>query len=244
MDREDGKDLRVQAHSLRRTLLRRASFGRSPGGRSRLRLILLLLVVIPGGLLLGAPRLRGVLRERVEVLRDAYLAGGAGIRPLRAQVGENTQPIPPEYLKPAPPIFPSTGIQALAGPTYSTGGGYPSETWIIRNETGSPTPSAGVLQESPSGSSVEPEYRQGALEREAYNLLLQGNKTLDGLVKGEVAELHFKHWSAAMVAEGKYLVRVVFTRDSEPTERAYIWSVDLAAKDVIALSAYARSISR
>lgn len=240
---EDGKDLKTQADSLRRKLVHRARAARPRANVRPYYLALLLFVVLAGGLLLGVPGMRKTLAERLDTLREAHSAGETGISPLHARIGENTQPLPEEYRKPAPPVWRQAGVYMLGGRTYSAGGRIEGESPGVATEPGGSTPPAGMFESEASPSAAEPKFKQGAMELAAYNLLLQTHNTIESMVKGEVTGLRFKSWAAAGVEEQKYLVRITFTRDSETTDRDYIWSVNLATKDIAALSAYARSIS-
>ncbi len=89
-----------------------------------------------------------------------------------------------------------------------------------------------------------PVYLTGALEKEAYDLLLKSNQTLSGMVNGSDPTQRFKSWGAAKRGDGSFWVRVIFTKSPALGEVEYIWQVKLESKEVIPLSFNARSLPR
>jgi hypothetical protein len=145
---------------------------------------------------------------------------------------------------------PGTGTEPLAAaprPVRSSGGAAGSAP---RSEKGEPSliirssaaaEPAGLPSADAGG---EPQYRKGKSEQEAYDLLVNANQTLAGMIKGGDSALKFQDWSAANMGENSFYVMVTFAQAADNVLRKYIWSVKVATKEVIPLSAYAMSISK
>jgi hypothetical protein len=78
------------------------------------------------------------------------------------------------------------------------------------------------------------------VEQEAYDLLLQVNSTVAGLVRGADPAMRFMNWAAAKMEEDLYYVRLTFMRNGG--EALYIWQVRLLSKQVVPLNFNARSL--
>jgi uncharacterized protein YjeT (DUF2065 family) len=235
---ETPRDLVAQAQSLRH----RDGSGRgqeSEGSRrlfGRIYLALLLFVVLAGLPMLAVPSLRHRLASRVRTLREAALSGGRAVQPAMAMVGENTEPFPKEYEIPltiwAKPPAPYTIRMPVFRSAPASAGA---------EETGDPSGSPGS-EETGAGEAV-PEFRQGAVEKQAYDLLLASSETLAGMVQGRDQALRFVRWSAARREGDTYWVDLTFATVPNNSEARFIFQVDLASKKVIPLSALARSLA-
>jgi len=210
---------------------------------------LLLFVVIAGLPIIGVPSLRSRLSTRVLALKAA-MAGEK--KPTSLQVGANQQPFPAEYEKPAPqlpkfpelPQKPETALTIPAAPaTRPRAGSFRTRIETIPQAASVSTESEGRTDEEPAASK-EPElkYQRGKAEQEAYDLLLQSNKTVAGMVQGSDPSVKCKSWDAANRGEDVYWVRLKFQTEGNP-DADYIWVVKLQSKEVTPLSHEARSIS-
>jgi len=212
----------------------------------------LLLFVVAGGLLVAAvPALRGRLVSRVRALRAA-VAEDAG--PAMVRLGEEQEPIPAEYERLEPQAaqilrsLPDAVLQAPR-PDYAPARA-PLRTAprLTRGKAETAEAETGAAEEPPAeaepsaDSESGPEYRQGAVEKEAYDLLLQSIPAAAQLVQGSEASLQFLSWDAAGRGEDLYWVRLKFRRDgAQDTE--YIWQVRLQSRQVTPLNFNARGIS-
>jgi hypothetical protein len=170
------------------------------------------------------------------------------------QVGQNQEPLPPEFQRPAAAAIPV--LPALPSPAkvHSTEqGGYvpgnhalhPSSLSESRKAMAS---AAGKGEESAEeaapGSTAaddEPKYKQGAAERQAYDLLIASNATVAEIAKGNNPSLKFKSWDAARRGDEVIWVRLKLQAAGQ-AEAEYIWQVKLEAKQVSPLNYNARSI--
>jgi hypothetical protein len=220
--------------------------------RNRIYTGLLLFVVLIGLPIVSVPYLRNRLSTRVLVLKAA-MAGE--IKPIVAQVGANKEPFPAEYERPEQPV-----LQALKLPppnkVFSMEPGGSVRPPAISNRAASKAPKSEILpppsqnEEPPSQVEASSEgseesglkYQQGEKEQDAYDLLLQSNSTVAGMVHGSNPSLHYKSWDAAYRGDDIYWVRLKFQSDSNP-DMEYIWQVKLGSKEITPLSFYARSIS-
>jgi hypothetical protein len=229
--------------------------------RYRFYMCLLVFVVAAGLPIVSVPALRHRLSNRVQMLREA-MAGGK-IRPVEVKVGENKEPFPADYArKAAPPNYPKlppyfAATQGLSGPIVSsTPIPAPAQARSRRSiripkisaEPESQPAAADASQASATAQAGatdqdQPAYRQGPMEKEAYDLLLKSNATVAGMVQGSNPSLRMKSWDALKRDEDTYYVRLTFTSLPANTETEYIWQVKLLAKQVTPLSYAARALS-
>ena len=215
--------------------------------------MLLLIFVVGIGLpLIALPPLRLRLSSRVEALREAY--GGRMRAVVLAKVGENQEPFPAEYALPEPPLsqypqIPAASHEPAEPPAVSAG----PAVRILRIPAPAPEPAAPVQPdrvesapaEEPTASEADqPLYRQGVVEREAYDLLLKLNATMDRLVQGGDPSLKYESWDALKRTETIYWVRVGFSSVADQSRIGYIWQVDLQTKQIAPLSFNARALAK
>jgi hypothetical protein len=242
--------------------------------RHRIYLGILVFVVVAGLPMIGIPSLRYRLRTRVQGLRAAYAGEPAVQAPAFASVGENREPFPRAYERPQPlPAYLPRIEPPAARPPLGIilgGGDSPSSIGAGEPQSASRRPSrasvAGGKADSPAGKSEpklvlpasatatseppaadpgsEPQFRKGKVEQEAYDLLVNVNQTLAGMVKGNDPTLKFQDWSAAAMGENSFYVMVTFMQAADNVVRKYIWNVKVATKEVIPISFYAMSISK
>jgi hypothetical protein len=243
MDSDHGpvEDLKSQAAGFRATPL---SFDRRwerfDRFRYRFYLALLVFVVIVGLPIVGIPSLRHRLADRVQELRIAAATDASRPAPLMARVGENQGPLPKEY---EIPVLPR---QPLFVPDRVYGSGGTVRPSVVEPPSGAQRVTSGQPEDSeqPTATDSEPVYRQGALEQEAYDLVLKSNASVAGMVQGKDPAFRFKAWSAAKTDDDVYLVRVVFTQSADNAEVPYIWQVKMTSKQVSPLNYYARSLPK
>jgi len=217
---------------------------------------LLIFVVIAGMPIIAVPSLRMRLRTRTQVLRAAAL-GEAPVQPsITATVGANREPFPKEYFQAAarPSYLPKLETPPRASFRITVGGDEPPATMTVGDpgasaKTRAQTADAGQAgaadaRPSAGASGGESQYRKGTTEQEAYDLLLGANQILAGMLKGSDPALKYQDWGAAHMGQDSYYVMVSFVQISDNTVRKYIWNVKLATKEVVALSSYAREISK
>jgi hypothetical protein len=240
MDPDEGSiaDLKEQAAGLRSVpSVYAEKWSRFERFRYRLYLGLLIFVVVVGLPILGIPSLRHRLVERVQVLKDAIGHDGRP-DPLMARIGENRDPFPKEYEIPVLKRQGPPGVIYMADRAYSPGYTGPS--------TAAPESAAQVPETAAdpgtADADAEPEFRQGPMEKQAYDLLLQSKERVAGMVQGKDAALRFKDWSAARIEEDLFYVRVTFIQASDKAEVPYIWQVRLESKQVTPLNYHARSV--
>lgn len=154
--------------------------------RRRIYTWLLLFVVIVGLPIVTVPPLRDRLSARVQILKIA-LAGG--IEPITLKVGENLEPFPKEYQKPLPQlphppqlpplerIFTASSSHAPQAPSARPQSSPSVAHKVMKITIPQPSPTSPSAAEQPTEqaaapTSAEPQYRQGKIEQEAYDLLL------------------------------------------------------------------------
>ena len=212
---------------------------------------LLLLVILVGVPMLAVPPLRHRLLVRIQVLREASSSSGGAMAV--AKIGENPIPFPQEYVRKVEPVQP---VLQLPGVVYPSNRTYsplvtsppPMEA---RKAASRPRVEPKLIDEPRTGqepaqqaeeapASDEPEFRQGRIEQEAYDVLLQANATVAGLVRGADPGMQFKNWAAARIEEDLYYVRLNFVR--KDGEVPFIWQVKLLSKQATPLNFNARSL--
>jgi hypothetical protein len=229
-------------------------FSRFYRGRQRIYGALLIFVLAAGLPMAVLPSLRGRLLERFGRLKAAA-AGDVG--PVSLKVGEYHEPFPAEFELPAPPA-PTPPRESVIDRVYSmTPGVYSQPAAAARKRPAAPAakpeappPAVGEISESELAPSSETEsseeaklnYQTGAMEREAYELLLQSNSTIAGMIQGSNPALRFKSWDAAARENDTYWVRIRFESEGNP-DVVYIWQVRLGTKQVTPLSYNARTLS-
>lgn len=229
--------------------------------RDRFYLAVLLFVVVAGLPMVAAPPLRQRLQVRAVALHQAWAGEPVPPAPALARAGENTGPLPKEYARPEvpPPFLPKAGA------------GLPKSPYIIRIGEGAPTPQsnatgnrpllsrpgappikvadrttppAGAQPPGQEAAAGEPQFRKGPAEQEAYDFLVESNKTLSGMIQGGDPALTFKDWSAAAMENDAYYVMVEFVQKADNVARKYIWKVQVSRKQIVPMSAHAMSISK
>jgi hypothetical protein len=228
---------------------------------------LLIFVVVIGLPIVGIPSLRERLSQRV--LAFKLVMSDNSIVPVTVKVGENRQPFPAEYERPAPilpspPKLPSLdriftlernnyAQPALPSPTPARAPAPVSpaspRASAGRNEPVAPDrPELSVTkEESPedlqdSAGIDVPKYKKGQIEQNAYDMLLKAFPAVAKMVEGSNPELHFKSWDAAGRGDDVYWVRLKF-QSKESSEIEYIWIVKLQSNQVEPFNYNAREIS-
>ena len=230
-----------------------AGFSRFYKGRQRIYGALLIFVLAAGLPMAALPSLRGRLLERFEKLKAAA-AGDVG--PLSLNVGEYHEPFPAEFEKPAPP--PSPPQESVIDKVYSMAPGVYSRPPAAAGKRPAPqiakpaapppatveitTPALPAASEAEPSGEAKLNYQTGTIEREAYELVLNSNSTIAGMVQGSNPALRFKSWDAAARGNDTYWVRIRFQSEGNP-DVDYIWQVKLGAKQVTPLSYNARTLS-
>ncbi len=222
-------------------------------------------IVGTGLLVTGVPSVRHRFTARLNQLRDAA-RGYTGPPTVEAQVGQNPEPFPAQYEKPivipqkpsVPLITFNQGVPQIV-PQQSQSAAKPRElsqpkarrtlripTTVSGREEAEPTAQTTQPAQQPAetDANLEPDFRQGEVEREAYNLVLQKYMTVSGMVTGNNPALQFRNWGAAKREEDTYWVRLVFLQASDKTEVSYIWEVKVGAKQVTPLNYNARSLPK
>jgi hypothetical protein len=221
--------------------------------RSRFYTGLLIFVVVIGLPIVSVPHLRNRLSARIMMLKTA-VAGN--VTPAVAQVGANQEPFPSEYEKPGPPVREAFKLPPAARVIPQTPGVY-----IPSSADSAKTPAPGALNlemsRQPTGDEESmaqnevlpdkaqesgPQYQQGEIEQEAYDLLLDSNPKIAEMVRGSNPSLIFDSWDALHRGSDVYWVRVQF-RLKDNSVREYIWEVKLDSKEIMPLSYYARAVS-
>lgn len=207
--------------------------------------------------MVGVPSLRLRLRTRVDALRGAALGEPAAQAPASSRIGENHDPFPHEYEHPqARPSYLPKIIMPPRPPVQFAVGGEETNPPVREVTTrpakgkGAPKPdsppsevTAGTGQPA-AGAGADSQYRKGKSEQEAYDILVNSNQTLAGMIKGSDPALKFQDWAAANMGQDSYYVSVTFLQASDNVVRKYIWNVKVMTKEVVPLSAYAREISK
>ncbi len=231
---------------------------RRPHYHSKTYLGLLIFVVCVGLPIVGVPAARQRLTTRIGALKAAIRGELPPAALALARVGDNHEPFPREYehpqvkpailakleamqKKPQVIVMDQGDAPAAARPpvkiTYGARG--------TGTDTGKPDAQAAAAGETVQVATPgEPNYQKGKNEQEAYDILVNSNQTLAGMIKGSDPSLKFQDWSAANMGENNYYVMVTFLQASDKVARKYIWSVKISSKEVTPLSSYAMSISK
>jgi hypothetical protein len=236
--------------------------------RSRFYFGVVVFIVVVGLPLIVLPSLRHRLGGRLYALRQAASGSSGRDSTVIAQVGQNPEPFPAQYerpivtpAKPALPmiLFPQTTPQGTAqgAPAPRASSPAPTLTTSPRRrslkipttvpgqaESEAAAPTVPAQQEAQADRSLEPDFRQGEMEKEAYGFLLQWNPNVDQMVRGGNPSLQFKNWSAAKREEDTYWVRLLFQNATDKTEVAYIWEVKISTKQVTPLNYNARLLPK
>jgi hypothetical protein len=202
---------------------------------------LLVFVVAVGLPIVGVPSLRERLRSRVQGLRAAATAPAVASQPSTAVVGENQQPYPAEYFKATAPQPEWARVLASSSQPFQVRQVQPQAT---SEPPANPAVVQDAQQQAAKQEGQEPEYRQGAAEQQAYELVIQSSQPLAAMVNGSDSKLRFKGWAAAKTEEEAMLVRLTFVYVPDGSEREYIWRVKPSSKQVAPLNFYARSIPK
>jgi hypothetical protein len=227
-----------------------AGFSKFYSTRRRVYGILLLFVIVVGLPLAAVPKLRNRLVTRAQVLGDAFAGKQA---PALIQVGESHEPFPAEFERPAPPVPQVIHIPQHAEVHSTAEGGYvprggeihpPSRAGIPEALQPSSSQGEGLseqaetgLEEAPAG----PKYKQGAVEKDAYDLVVQSDPAIAEIAKGNNPSLKFKSWDAAGRGDDVYWVRLILQTQTEP-DAEFIWQVNLQSKQVMPLNYNAHTI--
>jgi len=214
---------------------------------------LLLAFVIAAGIpMVSVPSLRHRLVTRVHGLKAAVFGE---TRPVMVQAGENQEPFPAEYERPLPPSV-SRPFKFPAAPIVHER--MPKEETPLREAPRRTLRIPSVAETSPTDDEAEasaegmepapreetgnqPNYRQGTMEKAAYDLLLQSNPVLAGLARGENRDLQFVSWDAAGRGDDVFWVRLKFRQEGKQ-EAEYIWQVRLESKSIAPLNYNARTL--
>ena len=192
------------------------------------------------------PSLRQRLQERSMVLRENLSGDSGKPKAVLAQVGENPAPFPEEYervVQPIPQLPPQLFTQNRvyrpmpAEPAPRRGAQAPART-----AKGTEPAEEAAAQDSGSAAQAEPEFQQGKVEQEAYDILIQTNSVAAGLTRSGNASAKFSGWAAARIDEDTYLVRITLVKDG--ADVPYIWQVRLATKQTAPLNFNARSLPK
>ncbi len=217
--------------------------------RQRVYLGILIFVVVAGLPMIAFPSLRARLHYRVQTLRAAALGEPPAPVPVYARIGEHSKPFPKEYEHPVTraSYLPPLELMKQAQPYVLQIGGGQATLPVISEGTAAPpaqVPAQAGIGQTPPGEDSEPQFRKGENEQAAYEILVNANKTLAGMIQGGDANLKFEDWSAAGMGQDSYYVMVTFIQTADNVVRKYIWDVKLESKEVRPLSAYAMSISK
>jgi hypothetical protein len=235
--------------------------------RSRFYFGVVVFIVVVGLPMIVLPSLRNRLGSRLHTLRQAA-AGSARESTVVAQVGQNPEPFPAQYqkqvattVKPALPmiVLPQAGSQGAPQVVQAPAAVSPAPvlnpprkrslklptTPPGQSEAEPAAPSAAAArQDAEPDRQLEPEFRQGEMEKEAYGILLQWNPNVDQMVRGSNATLKFKSWAAAKRDEDTYWVRILFKSAADNSEVTYIWEVKITNKQVTPLNYNARLLPK
>ncbi len=222
--------------------------------RRRLYMGLAAFVLLAGLPLAVVPQLRARLFERAAALRAA-LTG----EPVPALATVGGAPYPREFeLPPSPPEPPEAAQAASAAPPFRVAApatapedtapaGARGRPVLVPRDREQPRKAPPLIRERPGDAPPpEPEadglpYRQGEVERQAYDLVLKSNKALAAMVAGDKPGVKFRRWDAAHRGEDAYWVRVSF--DGPDGAEEYIWQVRLSLGEITPLSFNARTLS-
>lgn len=231
------------------------STGRVSGGshyHQRIYMGLLVFVVVAGVPMVGLPSLRHRLEARVETLQSAA-QGKPVAQAALAKVGENRAPFPQEYERPQwerPAVLPKFEYTPRQSFHVTAGGESKSGEEVVAPVLRKAEPKSDQANAGAAAATGEvaaksgPEYKKGKPEQDAYDILVNSNPTLAGMIKGSDPTLKFQDWSAAAMDLGSYNVSVSFLQTSDNVVRKYIFNVKIETKAIMPLSAYAREISK
>jgi hypothetical protein len=228
-----------------------------PFTRRRVYTGMLLFVVLVGGMMVMVPPLRHRLWDRIQALKSAITGD---VKPISAQVGENLEPFPEEFVLPTPqaPVeSPLPGVVYSVPLSNARSGAQAKSTAQstrrirIPGASGTASTPPVLIREGESGAPMDifpiessesgPKYQQGKIEQDAYDLVIKSNKALAEMVQGGDPSLHFKSWDVAYRGEDVYWVRVIFKSELK-SDVAYIWQVKLTIGEITPLSFNARSL--
>ena len=209
--------------------------------------LLTFVIVVGGGMLVISP-VRHRLQDRAQRLKAAF---AGDIKPIAAKVGENIEPFPEEFARPAPPaqsetaVYPGPASVRRSAPKATrhirippVSGGVGTPPVLVREDaSGAPEDNPRIIS-----SEAGPKYQQGKIERDAYDMVLKSNKVLADMVQGGNPALHFKSWDAAFRGEDIYWVRVIFQNEKKQ-DVEYIWQVAISIGEITPLSFNARALS-
>ncbi len=239
-------------------MLKKAEDDRAPAGfsrfystRRRVYGALLLFVLVAGLPMATIPKLRDRLITRAWTIKEAIAGNRA---PVLVQVGQHQELLPPEFQRPAPPPAPTLPLPPQTAKIHSNDkGGFVPRRALRRTSVETqpvPTdPAASVRAEEAAEEAEEPpatdenqlRYGQGAVERHAYELLLDANPTVAEITRGNNASYKFKSWDAASRGGDLYWVRLRIQAEGQP-EGDYIWQVRLESKQITPLNYNARTV--
>lgn len=213
---------------------------------------LLVFIVLAGASLFSLPAMRHRLYERVHALKAA-LSGET--RPVMVLAGENREKLPAEYEE-LRPLVPGQaprqpGLQVLSAESSVADAGFKKSSprkIKIPQVVSSPvqpedTEEIDDTDHGPQegGATLLPVYRQGVIEKEVYELLLNSSPTVTALVQGNDPSLKFLTWDAANRGEDIYWLRLKFeSKDKSVIE--YIWQIHLQSRKITPLNYNARSL--
>jgi hypothetical protein len=216
--------------------------------RSRFSMGLLIFAVAFGIPIIGVPKLRHRLSERVQVLRQALHS--PTVKLVTLKVGENKEAFPEEYIRsnfkpPSTPQFVS--VQLMPHPSSKTAPIISDK--VIRpgktEQHAGDMPSETQATATSDAADSAPRFQQGRIEKEAYNILLQANSTVSEMVLDKNPAFQFKSWLAAkQQEEGSYLVDLAFNKMPEKQEEHFIWQVNLLSKQITPMSYNAKTLPK
>jgi hypothetical protein len=214
--------------------------------RNLFYLALMAFILVAGLPQLLIPSLRQRLQERGAILRENLSGRADKPRAVTAQVGENPVPFPEEYervIQPLPQLPPQVFTQnRIFRPM--PGEPAPKRSGAVSTKTGSGTEDSkeATDRQDADSAQAEPEFQQGKMEQEAYDILIQTNTVAAGLIRPGNSLGKFSGWAAAKLDEDTYLVRITLVKDG--TDVPYIWQVRLGTKQNAPLNFNARSLPK
>ncbi len=213
---------------------------------------LLLFVIAVGTPISIVPSLRNRLWERTLTLKAA--AQGK-VKPVSLEVAGFEEPFPAEFEKPvttppSPVPIKKVGESRPAvpgGSAVQAPGSKVSRIWLSGGATLPPSTGTESAQSTrqtdlqTAGEDEEVKYQRGALEAEAYQILIERNSTIAGMIQNGRPPLRFKSWDAASRGDNIYWVRIKFQTE-ENAEVDYIWQVNLETRQARPLNFNARTL--
>jgi hypothetical protein len=106
------------------------------------------------------------------------------------------------------------------------------------------TPAAAGAAPTDAPVSNDPEYRQGSVEKEAYDILLASSATVRSIGDGSYVPLRLKGWAAARRDEDTYWVRLTLAPAAGGADGEYIWQVRMGSREASPLNFNARTLPR